>query len=66
MAQKLPSVNALLRKMSPKSTQNVPTTPPLKLQGTIKAYQLDIEGVLIPFLQQRGKSEVAEVTKEDT
>ena len=34
-------------------------------QGTIKAYQLDIERVLIPFLQQRDKSEVAQVTKED-
>lgn len=34
-------------------------------QGTIKAYQLDIERGLIPFLEQRGKSEIAEVTKED-
>ena len=34
-------------------------------QGTIKAYQLDIERGLIPFLHQRGKFEVGEVTKAD-
>ncbi len=34
-------------------------------QGTIKAYQLDIEKGLIPFLHQRGKFEVGEVTKND-
>ena len=34
-------------------------------QGTIKAYQLDIEKGLIPFLHQQGKSEVGEVTKGD-
>ena len=34
-------------------------------QGTIETYQLDIEKGLIPFLQQRGKSEIAEVTKDD-
>ena len=34
-------------------------------QGTIKAYQLDIEKGLIPFLHQRGKFEVGEVTKAD-
>ena len=34
-------------------------------QGTIEAYQLDIEKGLIPFLHQRGKSEIAEVTKAD-
>ena len=34
-------------------------------QGTIEAYQLDIEKGLIPFLQQRGKSEIAEVTRDD-
>jgi len=34
-------------------------------QGTIKAYQLDIEKGLIPFLHQQGKFEVGEVTKAD-
>ncbi len=34
-------------------------------QGTIKAYQFDIEKGLIPFLRQQGKSETAEVTKDD-
>jgi len=34
-------------------------------QGTIKAYQLDIERGLIPFLHQRGKFEVGEITKAD-
>jgi site-specific recombinase XerD len=34
-------------------------------QGTIEAYQLDIEKGLIPFLRQRGKCEVGEVTKDD-
>jgi len=34
-------------------------------QGTIKAYQLDIEKGLIPFLHQRGKFEVEKVTKDD-
>ena len=34
-------------------------------QGTIKAYQLDIEKGLIPFLHQRGKFEEGEVTKAD-
>ena len=34
-------------------------------QGTIEAYQLDIERGLIPFLHQRGKFEVEEVTKDD-
>jgi len=34
-------------------------------QGTIKAYRLDIEKGLIPFLHQRGKFEVGEVTKAD-
>ena len=33
--------------------------------GTIEAYQLDIERGLIPFLHQRGKFEVGEVTKAD-
>jgi len=33
--------------------------------GTIKAYQLDIERGLIPFLHQRGKFEVGEVTRDD-
>jgi site-specific recombinase XerD len=33
--------------------------------GTIKAYQLDIERGLIPFLGRRGKSEIGEVTKDD-
>jgi len=33
--------------------------------GTIKAYQLDIVRGLIPFLHQRGKFEVEEVTKDD-
>jgi len=34
-------------------------------QGTIEAYQLDIQKGLIPFLHRRGKSEIAEVTKDD-
>ena len=34
-------------------------------QGTIQVYQLDIERELIPFLQRRGKFELAEVTKAD-
>ncbi|GAH47975.1 unnamed protein product [marine sediment metagenome] len=34
-------------------------------QGTIEAYQLDIEKGLFPFLHQRGKSEIKEVTKAD-
>lgn len=34
-------------------------------QGTIGAYQLDIERGLIPFLHQLGKSEIEEVTKDD-
>ncbi|GAI00780.1 unnamed protein product, partial [marine sediment metagenome] len=34
-------------------------------QGTIEAYQLDIERGLIPFLHQRGKFAVREVTKAD-
>jgi site-specific recombinase XerD len=34
-------------------------------QGTIEAYQADIEKGLIPFLQQRGKSQIAEVTKDN-
>jgi integrase/recombinase XerD len=34
-------------------------------QGTIKAYQLDIERGLIPFLRRRGKSGIGEVTKDD-
>ncbi len=34
-------------------------------QGTIEAYQLDIEKGLIPFLHQRGKFEAGEVTKDD-
>ena len=33
--------------------------------GTIEAYQFDIEKGLIPFLHQRGKFEVGEVTKAD-
>ena len=33
--------------------------------GTIEAYQLDIERGLIPFLYQRSKFEVGEVTKDD-
>ncbi len=33
--------------------------------GTIKAYQLDIESGLIPFLHRQGKFEVGEVTKDD-
>jgi len=33
--------------------------------GTIKAYQLDIERGLIPFLHERGKFEVGEVTRDD-
>jgi len=34
-------------------------------QGTIEAYRLDIEKGLIPFLRQRGKCEVGEVTRDD-
>jgi len=34
-------------------------------QGTIEAYRLDIEKGLIPFLRQRGKCEVGELTKAD-
>jgi len=34
-------------------------------QGTIGAYQLDIQKGLIPFLYQRGKFRVEEVTKDD-
>ena len=34
-------------------------------QGTIEAYQLDIEKGLIPFLRQRGKFRVEEVTRDD-
>jgi len=34
-------------------------------QGTIEAYQLDIQKGLIPFLHQRRKSEIAEVTRDD-
>ena len=34
-------------------------------RGTIGAYHLDIERGLIPFLHQRGKFEVGEVTKDD-
>lgn len=34
-------------------------------EGTVRAYQLDIEKGLIPFLHQRGKSKVEEVTKDD-
>jgi len=34
-------------------------------QGTVEAYQLDIEKGVIPFLHQRGKFEVGEVTKDD-
>ena len=34
-------------------------------EGTIKAYQLDIERGLIPFLHQRGKFLVGEVTRDD-
>ncbi len=34
-------------------------------QGTIEAYQLDIEKGLIPFLQQRGKFTAGEITKAD-
>jgi site-specific recombinase XerD len=34
-------------------------------EGTIEAYQLDIERGLFPFLRQRGKFEVGEVTKAD-
>jgi len=33
--------------------------------GTIKAYQLDIQKGLIPFLRQRGKFQIGEVTKDD-
>jgi len=34
-------------------------------RGTIEAYQLDIEKRLIPFLRQRGKFEVGDITKAD-
>ncbi|MFH0769001.1 MAG: tyrosine-type recombinase/integrase [Chloroflexota bacterium] len=34
-------------------------------QGTIEAYQLDLGKGLGPFLRQRGKSELREVTKDD-
>ena len=34
-------------------------------QGTIEAYQLDLERGLVPFLCYRGKSEPREVTKDD-
>ncbi len=34
-------------------------------QGTIEAYRLDLEKGVIPFLHQRGKFEVGEVTKDD-
>lgn len=34
-------------------------------QGTIEAYQLDVGRGLIPFLHQRGKLRVEEVTKDD-
>jgi len=34
-------------------------------QGTIKAYQLDIEKGLIPFLRQQGRFEAEEVTRND-
>jgi len=34
-------------------------------QGTIQVYQLDIERALFPFLHQRGKFTVGEVTKAD-
>jgi len=34
-------------------------------QGTIEAYQLDIEKGLIPFLQRRGKFTAGEITKAD-
>jgi len=34
-------------------------------QGTIEAYQLDVGKGLIPFLHQRGKLRVEEVTKDD-
>jgi len=34
-------------------------------QGTIEAYQLDIEKGLIPFLHQQGKFGVGEVTRDD-
>ena len=33
--------------------------------GTTEAYQLDIERELIPFLRQRSKVEVGDVTKAD-
>lgn len=33
--------------------------------GTIEAYRFDMERGLIPFLLQKGKSEIAEVTKDD-
>jgi len=34
-------------------------------EGTIEAYQLDIERGLIPFLRERGKFEVREIAKAD-
>ena len=34
-------------------------------QGTIEAYRLDVEKGLIPFLHQRGKFRVEEITKDD-
>ncbi len=34
-------------------------------RGTVEAYRLDIAKGLIPFLHQRGKSEIEEVTKDD-
>lgn len=33
--------------------------------GTIEAYRLDLEKGVIPFLYQRGKSEIGEVTSDD-
>ena len=33
--------------------------------GTIEAYQLDLRGGLIPFLRQRGKFDIPEVTRDD-
>lgn len=34
-------------------------------QGTIEAYPLDVEKGLTPFLEQRGKFEVGDATKDD-
>lgn len=34
-------------------------------QGTIEAYRLDVEKGLTPFLEQRGKFEVGDATKDD-